>query len=64
MADVQFLTAAEVRDRLGVSKQTITNMLRDGRLPSVRNPLDKREVLIPVSAVEELERQGRKKGAA
>jgi hypothetical protein len=39
---------------------TVWKMVRDGVLPAQQNPIDKREKLVLLSAVEKLERIGRK----
>jgi excisionase family DNA binding protein len=56
----QTLTLNEAARRLGVSRHKVWLLVRDGTLPARQNPLDKREKLIPVSAVEELAATGKR----
>lgn len=49
-----YMTVAEARDYLGVSKKKIAELIEEGVLPSESNPLDKRSKLVLRSAVEEL----------
>jgi excisionase family DNA binding protein len=56
----ELLSMNEVAERLGVSRVTIWKMVKSGILPAQQNPIDKRERLVPKSAVEALERRGRR----
>lgn len=53
----EYVTVAEARDMLEVSKRRIAEMIEDGTLPSEPNPFDKRSKLIKRSDVEELLRK-------
>jgi len=53
------VTLKEAARRLGVSRHKVWLLVREGTLPARQNPLDKREKLIPVSAVEELAATGK-----
>ena len=53
----EYVTVAEARDMLGVTKRRIAEMIEDGTLPSEPNPFDKRSKLIKRSDVEELLRK-------
>jgi excisionase family DNA binding protein len=66
MADEQgeFMTVAAARELLGVSKTTMTTMLKDGRLKAKENPLDKRQRLVRRADVEALARAAGKELAA
>ena len=44
----------EARARLGVSKPTMTRLLRDGHFTLYENPLDKRQKLVDEEEVETL----------
>jgi excisionase family DNA binding protein len=61
MADEEWLTINEVAERLQTNRVKIWRMIKTGRLVARENPLDRREKLIPVSAVQELERLGRRR---
>ena len=52
------ITMTEAAQRLGVSLVKVRSLVREGVLPVRDNPLDKREKLIPVDAVEKLAKQG------
>lgn len=54
----QQLTMTAAAERLGITRTTLRRLVREGTLPALDNPLDKRERLIPVSAIEQLEREG------
>jgi excisionase family DNA binding protein len=59
MEEEELLSMNEVAERLGISRVTTWKLVRDGVLPAEQNPIDKRERLVPVSAVQALERRGR-----
>jgi excisionase family DNA binding protein len=50
--DPELITIAEARDRLNVSRPTMARLLKEGRFTVYRNPLDRREKLVPVSEIE------------
>lgn len=52
------VTMTEAARRLGVSLVKVRSLVREGILPVRANPLDKREKLVPLAAVEELALQG------
>lgn len=54
------LTVRETADRLGISTTQVWRLVKAGTLTSRPNPLDRRQRLIAVAAIEELERQGRR----
>lgn len=54
MAGEQLIPVKEAQERLGVSKMTMTRLLREGRFTVTVNPLDRREKLLPVSEVDAL----------
>lgn len=49
------VTVAEAARRLGVSRSKVWALLREGSLVATRNPLDKRQKLISVSSLKELQ---------
>lgn len=49
----------EAAQRLQVSVVKIRTLVREGVLPARENPLDKREKLIPIAAVDLLAHQGK-----
>jgi excisionase family DNA binding protein len=49
-----YLTMGEAQQELGVSMMTIWRMVKDGRLPSFRTPLDRRKKLVRRADVEKL----------
>ena len=55
------MTIREVAQYLGISRTTVWNMIKKGELPATQNPVDKRERLVPVAAVEQLKERGRGK---
>lgn len=50
----QAVNLTEAAHRLGVSRTKAWGMVRDGELESYQDPLDKRQRLIPVRAIEEM----------
>lgn len=54
-------TVGEVANYLGISRTTVWKMITSGELPVTKNPIDKRQHLVPVAAVESLKEQGRVK---
>ena len=52
------VTITEAARRLGVSRNKVGTMVRDGQLTAWQNPLDKRERLIPLQSIEELRAGG------
>lgn len=63
MAD-EYMTVGEARERLGISKPKMAQLIRDGILMTVTSPLDRRVKLVRVVDVEGLAGQWRKKAAA
>jgi excisionase family DNA binding protein len=61
MEEEELLSMKEVAQRLGISRVTVWKLVRDSVLPARQNPIDKRERLIPLSAVQALERRGRRR---
>lgn len=59
MAEDEWLTINEVAERLHTNRVRIWRMIKAGLLEAHENPLDRREKLVPLAAVEELERLGR-----
>jgi excisionase family DNA binding protein len=53
------LTITETARRLGVSRHKVWTLVKDGTLPARQNPLDRREKLVPLDAVEELAARGK-----
>ena len=53
------LSITEAAERLGVSRVKVRALVKEGTLPAMTNPLDRRERLIPLSAIEQLEAQAR-----
>ena len=51
-----YLTLGRAGDQLGVSRATAIRMAQDGRLPTYRDPRDKRVRLAKVEDVERLAR--------
>ena len=52
------LTVTEAARRLGVSRHKVWALIKDGTLLARANPLDRRQKLIPVEAVENLLAEG------
>lgn len=49
----------EAAKRLGVTRVTLGRLVREGALPVMTNPLDKRQRLIPEAAIRALEGERR-----
>jgi hypothetical protein len=56
-----YVTATEARLRLGISKQKLAALMRDGVLPSIDSVMDKRVKLVRRADVERLAQQPRPK---
>jgi excisionase family DNA binding protein len=54
MAQSEYMTVAEAREYLGVSKRKIAQLIEDGVLPAEENPLDKRSKKVKRADVEAL----------
>ncbi len=52
--EVEYLTATQARDLLGVSQGKMTALIREGQLPTYPDPLNKRVKLIKKSDVDAL----------
>jgi excisionase family DNA binding protein len=50
----QALTMTAAARQLGITRTTLRRLVREGVLPTLDNPLDRRQRLIPVSAIEQL----------
>ncbi len=48
------VTMSEAAERLGITRVTLRRLVHEGTLPTKPNPLDKRQRLIPVAALERL----------
>lgn len=57
MAESEYITVAEARDLLGVSKRKIAQLIDEGVLPAEPNVLDKRSKVVKRSDVEELKKR-------
>ena len=55
---VDMVTMKEVAARLGTSNATMWKLVKEGVLEVRQNPLDRRQRLIPVSAIERLKDKG------
>lgn len=60
----EYMTVGEARERLGVSKPKMAQLIRDGLLPAMESPLDKRVKLVRAADVEALASRWSKKEAA
>lgn len=60
----QYMTAGKAAEALGTTRVTLRRLIKEGQLPAERDPVDRRVLLIPVSAIEKLRRryEGRKSG--
>lgn len=50
----EYLNIQQAADALGVTRRRIWAMVKDGQLPAIQNPLDRREKLIARVDVERL----------
>jgi hypothetical protein len=55
--ETEYITVAEARDLLGVSKKKIAQMIEAGTLVAEENPLDKRSKIVKRVDVEALRRK-------
>lgn len=58
----QYLNAGEAAALLGTSRVTLRRLIVEGKLPTEQDPLDRRKIMIPVSAIEQLRRTSEKYG--
>ena len=54
MSRRSLITVGEARDRLGVSNHTVARLVREGKLKTYPNPLDKRQKLVDAAEVADL----------
>lgn len=59
---VDYITVAEARRRLGVSKAKMAQIIREGRLATRPNSLDKRSLLVSIAEVEAIRLAGKPAG--
>jgi len=59
MSRSEYMTLGEAQRALGVSRPTLTKMVREGTLPAVTNLIDKRSKLVHRADVEALTRRGK-----
>ena len=57
MAESEYMTVADARDYLGVSKRKIAQLIESGTLHAEENPLDKRSKSVRRADVEDLKRR-------
>jgi hypothetical protein len=57
VAEREYMTVAEARDALGVSRRKIAELIEQSVLPSRENPLDKRSKLVSRADVAHLKAQ-------
>jgi len=57
MAESEYMTVADARDYLGVSKRKIAQLIESGTLHAEENPLDKRSKSVRRAEVEALKRR-------
>jgi hypothetical protein len=60
----EYVTVGRARERLGISKPKMAQLIRDGVLATVTSPLDKRVKLVRVADIEALAARWVKKVAA
>jgi predicted site-specific integrase-resolvase len=51
MSRRSLITVGEARNRLGVSNHTVARLVREGKLKTYPNPLDKRQKLVDAGEV-------------
>ncbi|HET8632310.1 MAG TPA: hypothetical protein VFL91_33200 [Thermomicrobiales bacterium] len=51
MGDRELITLKEARERLGISRVTMTKLVKEGRFTLYENPLDRREKLVDAADV-------------
>ena len=65
MTEQTLITVGEARDILGVSNHTVARLVKEGRLKTIENPLDRRQKLVVLAEVEALaQRRPRRLDAA
>jgi hypothetical protein len=62
MTESEYITVADARDYLGVSKRKIAQLVAEGALPAEPNPLDKRSKVLRRADVEALKRKSPSSG--
>jgi len=62
--DVEYITVQGAAEELGVSRRRIWDLIREGKITAIQNPLDRREKLIARPEIAALERFARAKKAA
>jgi excisionase family DNA binding protein len=61
--DVEYLTVQEAAERLGVSRRRIWDLIREGKIDAIQNPLDRREKMIAGSELDAFMKFARPKKA-
>lgn len=56
MTERELITLREARERLGISRVTMTKLVKAGRFTVYANPVDAREKLVEVAEVEAFSR--------
>lgn len=57
VSESEYMTVAEARDHLGVSRRKIAQLVESGTLPAEENPLDARSKIVRRADVEALKRK-------
>jgi predicted site-specific integrase-resolvase len=55
--EAEYITVTEAQQRLGVSRDKISRLMRDGELPYTINPLDRRKKFVLVTDLEALKKR-------
>jgi predicted DNA-binding protein (UPF0251 family) len=56
MAERELITLTQARERLGISRVTMTKLVKQGRFTVYENPLDTREKLVDAAEIAEFAR--------
>lgn len=56
MAERELITLKEARERLGISRVTMTKLVKEGRFTVYENPLDAREKLVDAAEIADFAR--------
>ncbi len=51
MSERELITLREARERLGISRVTMTRLVKEGRFTVYENPIDRREKLVDAAEV-------------
>lgn len=57
MAEREYLTVKEARERLGITKYKMTRLIKERNIPKRQSQRDKRSELVPRDVIEQIARE-------